>query len=150
MKKSPETLRVIATQTESIANQAEARQKAQQKAELKAQKVAAALGLRLLEQISLAEEMNLDFAAKTATARAEAVYRASAFSQARLDLSLFGWDNLKQFLHKEWVTRWFKFRYRRCPARKRIGWPGPRAPWSADISASLAAAAPLAMSKPRR
>ncbi|MDX9990949.1 MAG: polysaccharide pyruvyl transferase family protein [Anaerolineales bacterium] len=115
MKKSPETLRVIATQTESIANQAEARQKAQQKAELKAQKVAAALGLRLLEQISLAEEMNLDFAAKTATARAEAVYRASAFSQARLDLSLFGWDNLKQFLRKEWVTRWFKFRYRRLP-----------------------------------
>ncbi|MCG2786698.1 MAG: polysaccharide pyruvyl transferase family protein [Anaerolineae bacterium] len=113
MEKQTETIRVVATQREE--GQTQAMEKAIARADIKAQKVAASLGVRLLERVSLETKMDLDAAAKRATARAEAVYRTSAFSQARLDLRLLGWETLKQFLRKEFVARWFQFRFKRLP-----------------------------------
>ncbi len=113
MEKSTETIRVVATQTEE--NETLALQKAIARAESQAQKVARALGVRLLERVSLDKQADVD-AAKMVTVRVQAVYRTSAFSQARLDLRLVSWNNLKEFLRKELLLRWFKFRFKRLPA----------------------------------
>ncbi|PKN91991.1 MAG: hypothetical protein CVU44_17005 [Chloroflexi bacterium HGW-Chloroflexi-6] len=115
MEKQTETIRVVATQQEDAGRETQAVEKATVRADIKAQKVAASLGVRLLERVSLETKMDLDAAAKRVTARAEAVYRASAFSQARLDLRLVGWETLKQFLRKEFAARWFQFRFKRLP-----------------------------------
>jgi hypothetical protein len=116
LDKKTQTIRVVATQCEKIGDEARAAEKAIRKAEANARKMADSLAVRLLERVSLQQEMNVDASAKTVTARADAVYRASAFSQARLDLRLFTWDNLKQFLRKELVSRWFQFRFKRISA----------------------------------
>lgn len=113
LQKPTETIRVVATQSEE--NETLALQKAIARTEHQAKKMAGALGVRLLERISLNQQVDAD-SAKMAVARVEAVYRTSAFSQARLDLRLLSWNNLKEFLRKEFLSRWFKFRFKRLPA----------------------------------
>jgi hypothetical protein len=112
MQKNSETICVIARQTEQAGQEELAAEKAFRKAGVNAEKMAASLGVRLLERVSIGQDMEVDDSAKLVTARAEAVYRISAFSQARLDLKLFSWNNLKTFLRKAWAAHWFKTRFK--------------------------------------
>ncbi len=116
MKKNIETIRVLARQSESVEHKTLAAEKAIRKAETNAEKMAASLGVRLLQRISLQQDMEIDQSSGQAIARAEAVYRISAFSQTRLDLKLFSWNNLKTYLRKAWKTARFQFRFRSLPA----------------------------------
>ena len=116
MKNSNQTIRIHLSQT--AGNEAEALELALRRAETNAKKTASSLGLRLFERLSFSQEIERDLSAKTVTARIEAVYRTSAFSQVRLDLRLVSWENLKEFLRKELVARWFKFRFKGLPAPK--------------------------------
>lgn len=118
MSQSTESIRVVATHRQPGNDEALALQAALRKAQANAQKMAASQAVRLLEQISLTQETRVDAAAQTVWARVEAVYRVSAFSQARLDLGLLTWNNLTAFLRKTLASRWFQFRLSRLPAPK--------------------------------
>jgi hypothetical protein len=113
LNNQPNTIRVVVTHSEKFGNQSLAIEQAANQAETNARKTADSLGLRLLERVSIRQEIDVDESAEMVLVRLEAVYRTSAFSQMRLDLRLFNWNNLKQFLRKEIVARWFQFRFKR-------------------------------------
>jgi len=122
----PETIKVSASHRELLQIEDSpvvinaAREKALEcalaKADASAHKVAASLGMHLLDVFSLNKNVpeapiHVSAQVKAVEARVDVEYRVSGFSQARVDLKIIRDSrNWLPLLRKEFSTRWFLFR----------------------------------------